>query len=96
VLAQMIRARIDRMLAPSLGALATLAASYRIAAEKLLPRGSARRRFWREFFAGAPARAMEVGHISEARRAATASCATRAAARAMSRWSAPGRAPRTS
>lgn len=71
VLAQMIRARIDRMLAPSLGALATLAASYRIAAEKLLPRGSARRRFWREFFAGAPARAMEVGHISEARRAAT-------------------------
>lgn len=71
VLAQMIRTRIDRMLAPSLGALATLAASYRIAAEKLLPRGSARRRFWREFFAGAPARAMEVGHISEARRAAT-------------------------
>jgi len=71
VLAQMIRARIDRMLSPSLGALASLAASYRIAAEKLLPRGSARRRFWREFFAGSPARAMEVGHISEARRAAT-------------------------
>ena len=59
------------MLSPSLGALASLAASYRIAAEKLLPRGSARRRFWREFFAGSPARAMEVGHISEARRAAT-------------------------
>ncbi len=71
VLAQMIRARIDRMLAPSLGALAALANSYRTAAEKLLPKGSARRRFWREFFAGAPARAMEVGHISEARRAAT-------------------------
>jgi uroporphyrin-III C-methyltransferase/precorrin-2 dehydrogenase/sirohydrochlorin ferrochelatase len=71
VLAQMIRARVDRMLAPSLGALAVLANSYRIAAEKLLPRGSARRRFWREFFAGAPARAMEIGHISEARRAAT-------------------------
>ncbi|NMG39447.1 uroporphyrinogen-III C-methyltransferase [Chelativorans sp. ZYF759] len=71
VLAQMIRARVDRMLSPSLGALAALAASYRIAVEKLLPRGSARRSFWREFFAGAPARAMEVGHISEARRAAT-------------------------
>ena len=50
VLAQMIRARIDRMLAPSLGAAASLAASYRIAAEKLLPRGNARRRFWKAFF----------------------------------------------
>jgi uroporphyrin-III C-methyltransferase / precorrin-2 dehydrogenase / sirohydrochlorin ferrochelatase len=71
VLAQIIRARIDAMLSPSLGALAVLAASYRRAAEALLPRGSARRRFWRNFFTGAPARAMEVGHISEARRAAT-------------------------
>ncbi len=61
VLAQMIRARIDRMLSPSVGSLAMLAASFRDAAEKLLPKGGARRRFWREVFAGAPARAMEAG-----------------------------------
>ncbi len=71
VLAQMIRARIDRMLSPSLGALAALAATYRRAAESLLPAGSARRDFWRNFFTGEPARAMEVGHVSEARRAAS-------------------------
>ncbi|WP_315925125.1 siroheme synthase CysG [Mesorhizobium sp. SP-1A] len=70
VLAQMIRARIDRMLAPSLGPLAALAASFRDAAEKLLPRGVARRRFWGEFFAGAPARAMETGNVSLAHDAA--------------------------
>ncbi|HMM63424.1 MAG TPA: siroheme synthase CysG, partial [Mesorhizobium sp.] len=72
VLAQMIRARIDRMLAPSLGPLAALAASFREAAEKLLPRGAARRRFWSEFFAGAPARAMEAGEGSRAHEAARA------------------------
>jgi uroporphyrin-III C-methyltransferase/precorrin-2 dehydrogenase/sirohydrochlorin ferrochelatase len=70
VLSQMIRARIDRMLAPSLGHLATLAASFRDAVERLLPKGSARRHFWHEFFEGAPAREMEIGHISEAREAA--------------------------
>ncbi|MBX3577414.1 MAG: siroheme synthase CysG [Rhizobiaceae bacterium] len=70
VLAQSLRARIDQMLAPSLGALASLAASFRGAAERLLPRGNARRRFWNEFFAGAPARAMEVGHLAEAQEAA--------------------------
>lgn len=72
VLAQMIRARIDRMLAPSLGPLAVLAATFRDAAEKLLPRGAARRRFWSEFFAGAPARAMEAGEGSRAHEAARA------------------------
>ena len=72
VLAQMIRARIDRMLAPSLGPLAALAATFREAAEKLLPRGAARRRFWSEFFAGAPARAMEAGEGSRAHEAARA------------------------
>ncbi|RVD38119.1 uroporphyrinogen-III C-methyltransferase [Mesorhizobium sp. M4B.F.Ca.ET.019.03.1.1] len=59
VLAQMLRGRIDRMLSPSLGALATLAASFRGAAERL-PKGTGRRRFWRDFFAGAPAS----GHIA--------------------------------
>jgi uroporphyrin-III C-methyltransferase/precorrin-2 dehydrogenase/sirohydrochlorin ferrochelatase len=70
VLAQMVRAKIDRMLPPSLGPLATLGNSLREAAEKLLPKGSSRRSFWNEFFSGAPARAMEIGHASEARAAA--------------------------
>jgi uroporphyrin-III C-methyltransferase / precorrin-2 dehydrogenase / sirohydrochlorin ferrochelatase len=72
VLAQMIRSRIDQMLSPSLGALATLAAAYRGAVERALPKGSARRAYWKEFFSGEPARAMEVGHASEARAAADA------------------------
>lgn len=70
VLAQMLRARIDRMLSPSLGSLAVLATSFRGAAEKLLPRGNARRRFWSDFFAGAPARAAEAGQLSRAHDAA--------------------------
>jgi uroporphyrin-III C-methyltransferase / precorrin-2 dehydrogenase / sirohydrochlorin ferrochelatase len=80
VLSQMIRARIDQMLAPSLGRLASLAASFRDAAERLLPRGNARRRFWNEFFEGAPARALEVGHIAEAHEAAAELLAQRTAA----------------
>lgn len=70
VLAQMIRARIDRMLAPSLGPLAALAASLREQAERLLPKGNRRRRFWAEFFAGAPARALAAGDLTAARAAA--------------------------
>lgn len=70
VLSQMIRAKIDQLLAPSLGRLATLAASFRDVAERLLPKGNARRRFWNEFFEGAPARELEVGHFSEAQEAA--------------------------
>lgn len=69
VLAQMLRGRIDRMLSPSLGALATLAASFRGAAERL-PKGTGRRRFWRDFFAGAPARAVEAGEFARAHDAA--------------------------
>ncbi|MCX7305797.1 MAG: siroheme synthase CysG [Hyphomicrobiales bacterium] len=71
VLAQMVRARIDRLLSPSLGPLAQLANSLRDAAERVVPRGSARRRFWNEFFTGAPARAIEAGDALAARRAAT-------------------------
>jgi uroporphyrin-III C-methyltransferase/precorrin-2 dehydrogenase/sirohydrochlorin ferrochelatase len=71
VLAQSIRARIDQLLAPSLGALARLADSFRGAAERLLPKGAARRAFWSEFFAGAPARELEIGHFAEAQEAAT-------------------------
>lgn len=70
VLAQMIRGRIDRLLSPSLGRLASLAAGFRDAAEKLIPKGSARRAFWNDFFTGAPARAMEIGRFDEAELAA--------------------------
>ena len=71
VLAQIVRAKIDRLLSPSLGALAVLANTLRDAAEKLPPKGKERRRFWNDFFTGAPARAMEIGHASEARQAAS-------------------------
>ncbi len=69
VLAQSIRAKVDQLLSPSLGALASLAASLRLNAERLLPK-PLRRQFWSDFFAGAPARAMEVGHADEALQAA--------------------------
>ncbi|TPW31340.1 siroheme synthase CysG [Pararhizobium mangrovi] len=72
VLAQMVRTRVDRMLSPRLGDLASLASTYRTAVEKLLPRGAPRRLFWRRFFTGTPAEAMERGDVSGARRAATA------------------------
>lgn len=71
VLAQMIRADVDRLLPRSLGRLANLATSYRGAAEKLLPRGVARRLFWRAFFKGDVADAVDAGEISNARRHAT-------------------------
>lgn len=71
VLSQMLRARIDRMLAPSLGALATLGETFRSSVERFVPKGAARRRFWSDFFSGEPARQMEIGHIEEARAAAT-------------------------
>ncbi|HHZ08733.1 MAG TPA: uroporphyrinogen-III C-methyltransferase [Rhizobiales bacterium] len=79
VLAQMIRARIDQMLSPALGPLASLAATIRESVERLLPKGAARRVFWADFFAGAPARAMEVGHADEARAAAAELLARRQA-----------------
>jgi uroporphyrin-III C-methyltransferase/precorrin-2 dehydrogenase/sirohydrochlorin ferrochelatase len=71
VLGQMIRARIDQMLSPSLGPLARLAASYRAAAERLLPRGAARRVFWRRFFEGNVADEVARDDISAARREAS-------------------------
>ncbi|MCM2292840.1 siroheme synthase CysG [Allorhizobium sp. BGMRC 0089] len=71
VLAQMIRAGIDRQLPRSLGRLARLATSYRGAVEKLVPRGVARRLFWRAFFQGDVADAVEAGDVSQARRFAT-------------------------
>jgi len=70
VLAQMIRARIDQMLSPSLGRLASLAADYRDAAERLVPRGVSRRIFWRRFFSGDVADAIEANDHASACRAA--------------------------
>lgn len=71
VLAQMIRAQIDQLLSPSLGRLARLAIDYRSAAERMREKGAARRGFWRSFFTGAVARAVEKNDIVEARREAT-------------------------
>lgn len=70
VLAQLIRAKIDRLLPLSLGRLASLAASYRAAADNVLPRGAARRLFWKRFFTGEVTRAVEAGDVSSAHRAA--------------------------
>jgi uroporphyrin-III C-methyltransferase/precorrin-2 dehydrogenase/sirohydrochlorin ferrochelatase len=67
VLAQMIRARIDQLLSPSLGALARLAVEYRDAAEAVVPRGSARRQFWRRFFSGAVADSVARNDVASAR-----------------------------
>jgi uroporphyrin-III C-methyltransferase/precorrin-2 dehydrogenase/sirohydrochlorin ferrochelatase len=71
VLAQMIRAQIDQLLSPSLGRLARLAMLYRDAVDKLLPRGAARRIFWRRFFSGSVADSVAGGDLSDARRNAT-------------------------
>src|SRR5690606_9478538 len=70
VLAQMIRSRIDRMLSPSLGALASLATLYRETAERQVPKGAPRRTFWKSFFTGATARALDAGDEIGAHRAA--------------------------
>ncbi|WP_117191501.1 siroheme synthase CysG [Rhizobium terrae] len=76
VLAQMIRARVDQMLSPSLGRLASLAADYRDAAERLVPRGVSRRIFWRRFFSGDVADAVAANDAAAARRSANALLST--------------------
>ena len=70
VLAQMIRAQIDQILSPSLGKLAELATRYRKPVDRLVPRGAARRFFWRRFFSGPVADAVNAGHLSQAEQAA--------------------------
>jgi uroporphyrin-III C-methyltransferase/precorrin-2 dehydrogenase/sirohydrochlorin ferrochelatase len=76
VLAQMIRARIDQMLSPSLGQLASLAVDYRDSVERLIPKGVSRRIFWRRFFTGAVADSVDAGDVSGARRSANALLST--------------------
>ena len=71
VLSQMIRAQIDQILSPSLGPLARLADLYRGAVDSLLPRGVTRRVFWRRFFSGAVADAVNAGQIEDAERKAS-------------------------
>jgi uroporphyrin-III C-methyltransferase/precorrin-2 dehydrogenase/sirohydrochlorin ferrochelatase len=71
VLAQMIRADIDRLLPRSLGRLGRLANTYRRAVDRLVPRGAPRRLFWRDFFKGKVADHVDAGEISLARREAT-------------------------
>ena len=71
VLAQMIRAQVDQMLSPSLGVLAQLAAHYRGAVDRLLPRGATRRLFWRRFFSGTVRDAVAANDLPAAQQAAT-------------------------
>lgn len=70
VLAQMIRARIDQMLSPSLGRLAQLAVDYRSAAEQTIAKGALRRNFWRRFFSGNVADSVARDDMPSARQAA--------------------------
>ncbi|TCR85384.1 siroheme synthase CysG [Rhizobium sp. BK376] len=70
VLAQMIRAQIDQLLAPSLGRLAELATSYRKTVEHVVPRGVARRVFWRRFFSGPVADAVAADNLPHAQQVA--------------------------
>jgi uroporphyrin-III C-methyltransferase/precorrin-2 dehydrogenase/sirohydrochlorin ferrochelatase len=71
VLAQMIRAQIDQILSPSLGRLARLGNLYRDAVEHMLPKGVARRVFWRRFFSGDVAQSLYSGKFADAEREAT-------------------------
>ncbi len=66
VLAQKLRREISAALSPRLGILAQLAADYREKAERILAKGSARRRFWHRFFNGAVAQAVERGDLKAA------------------------------
>jgi uroporphyrin-III C-methyltransferase / precorrin-2 dehydrogenase / sirohydrochlorin ferrochelatase len=71
VLAQKLRSRIEAMLPPRLGALARLGDSFRAAADRVLPKGQPRRRFWSAFFDGHIADAVLSGKTQEARRLAS-------------------------
>jgi uroporphyrin-III C-methyltransferase/precorrin-2 dehydrogenase/sirohydrochlorin ferrochelatase len=68
VLAQRLRAFLERELHPRLDALAKLAGEFRAAVAERLPAGPARRRFWEGVFDGAAAKAVLDGNTDEARR----------------------------
>jgi uroporphyrin-III C-methyltransferase/precorrin-2 dehydrogenase/sirohydrochlorin ferrochelatase len=68
VLAQRLRALLERELHPRLDALARLAGDFRGAVAEKLPAGHPRRKFWEGVFDGAASEAALAGKESEARR----------------------------
>lgn len=68
VLAQRLRAWLERELHPRLDALARLAGDFRDAVAEKLPSGRARRKFWEGVFDGAASEAALAGEDDEARR----------------------------
>lgn len=72
VLTQLVRARIDAAFSPRLGQVAHMAENWRPVVERQLPKGSARRTFWRAFFTGKVAHAVEEGDYHAAQSAAEA------------------------
>jgi uroporphyrin-III C-methyltransferase / precorrin-2 dehydrogenase / sirohydrochlorin ferrochelatase len=68
VLAQRLRAWLERELPPRLDALARLAGEFRDAVAKELPAGRSRRKFWEGVFDGAASEAALAGDEGEARR----------------------------
>src|SRR6476660_5469314 len=68
VLAQRLRALLERELHPRLDALARLAGDFRDAVAEKLPAGRPRRKFWEGVFDGAASEAALAGEDSEARR----------------------------
>ena len=70
MLARLLRERLEALLDPSLGALATLAARLRRRIRLRHPQPAARRRFYEELFAGPVAALLRQGRPDEARRAA--------------------------
>jgi uroporphyrin-III C-methyltransferase / precorrin-2 dehydrogenase / sirohydrochlorin ferrochelatase len=68
VLAQRLRAWLERELHPRLDALARLAGDFRDAVAETLPAGRPRRKFWEGVFDGAASEAALAGEESEARR----------------------------
>ena len=71
VLTQKIRAQIEALLPPRLGELAALAETLRPVAEKIVPAGATRRRFWSRFFEGGVANRVYAGRPDAGRSEAT-------------------------
>jgi uroporphyrin-III C-methyltransferase/precorrin-2 dehydrogenase/sirohydrochlorin ferrochelatase len=67
VLAQQLRARIERALPERVGELAAVARAFRPTVAALIPDYDERRRFWEQVFAGAIAAAVLAGNLPKAR-----------------------------
>lgn len=78
VLAQRLRAWLERELHPRLDALARLAGEFRDSVAEKLPAGRARRKFWEGVLAGAVSEAALAGEENEARRLIAAAIETAA------------------